>query len=1172
MHLLTFGKILLHCWQKLASTKFVLAMKLSIIIILAACLQVSAKGYSQTFKINLKEASLERVFNEIRKQGKIDFLFIDAVETRVGAITIDVKTDNIQEVLENVFKSYPYVSYSIENNLISVGMRSASNMPPPIDVTGKLVNEKGEPVVATVTVKGTKNAVSTDANGFFVLKDVKEDAVLVITGVGIETLELKVDGKSELNTISTKTKVVEGEEVLINTGYQKLKPNEMVGSVVQINNELINRSVSTDILTRLQGVSAGVLFDRGFDEHINQRSNIIIRGNSTILSNKQPLIVLDNFPFEGDITSINPNDVESITILKDAVASSIWGTRASNGVIVITTKKGRYNQRTRVTLNSNISLVDKPDLFYAPILSAADYIDIEAFLFRNRKYDADINSPLRPALTPAVEILLRRRNGDISASDSAAQLGLLKTLDVRHDIRDYFINRPVLQQYSLNVRGGGANNEYFFSAGYDRNLNTSTNFSRITLNGSNTYSFLDRKLEITTSILASHTQSKSLGSFGGSIYPYAQLATADGDPLPISLLRQGYIDTAGGGRLLDWRYFPLRERELIDDKTTGFNYRITVGAKYKILRGLDVDVKYLYEKQRTEVRSLKNQDSYFTRDYINQFSSINWSTGAVTRPVPLGGILDFQNVEYASQRLRGQLNYSTVWHNQHRITALAGGELGEATVDGNTYRYYGYNSDIGSSVPVDFVNNFLNYITNNPSTIGNMQSFSGLTDRFVSVYGNFGYIFNDRYSFSGSMRRDGSNIFGTGTNNKWKPLWSIGAGWDVSKERFYKLSWMPELRLRASYGYQGNVNNSIPALLTIAYSGGVNKWNLPIAQIRNPPNPDLRWENMRVINLGVDYSIKERITGSIEYYLKKGSDLIGDKLLPPSSGAPLTNRTNSADMRGHGIDVVINTRNLTGTFDWSTTFLFSYARDRVTKYQSVLSFISMYVIGSESPIVGNPVSSLYSFRWAGLDATGDPQGLIDGQISKNYTALVNSVDLNDMVYSGSRIPPYFGSVRNSFKWKDLSFSFNVTYKFGHVFRRPSIHYDGLFSGLNMGHTDYLERWTKPGDEQLTNVPALVYPANSGPTANRDFFYNNSEILVEKGDHIRLQDIRLDYDFKKQNLRKLPFESIKIYVYASNLGILWRANNQGIDPDYIPGVFSNTSLRGKTIATGIKIDF
>ncbi len=1162
-------------------TKTLRIMKLTAVIFLSACLAASANGHSQNVSLKVKDAPLEKVFNEIKKQTGYDFVYKTDVLEHAGKVTLSVQNASLQQVLDLCFKDQP-LTYKIFQSFIAVKSKAdPTNLidenlpPPPIDVHGRVVNEKGEPVAgASVQVKGDKTkGTSTDADGYFTLKGVDESATLVISGTNIEISEIRVGGKTDLTTINTKTKISEGEGVTINTGYQKQKINEITGSVVQINNELFNRAVSTDVLSRLQGITSGLLFQTGNEVFgNNQRNNLLIRSASTIFSNRSPLIVLDNFAFEGDISAIDPADVESVSILKDASSASIWGAKAGNGVIVITTRSGKYNHPLKITFNSSISFKDKPDLLYAPTLSSSDFVDLETFLYNRGAYNGNINSPYYPALSPVLEILVKRSTGQISAADSSAQLAALKNIDTRNDLSKYYLSSPVQQQYNLSLEGGSDIQQYFFSIGYNFNTSKTGTDNRLSINASNTYSLVNHRLEITTGLWYAQTLAKNYGSQYDFTYPYTQLATDDGTPLSIAKYRQGYIDTVGAGKLLDWTYYPLKEKDYANNKTLGINYRFNTSIKFKIIQGLDIDLKYQFGKRQTDVNNLYSQQTYYTRDLINQFTKINWSSGLVTRVIPLGGILDQSRSAYISQNARAQLNYNRAWNGEkHRVAILGGAEISDESTKGNSNRYYGYNDKNGSIIPVDYVNTYPNYITGSYFLIPNNEGLSELTNRYVSLFANGAYTFDGKYTLSASARKDGGNIFGAATNNKWRPLWSSGIKWNIDREAFYHSKWLPILNFRVTYGYQGNINNSIAALLTTrSLSNILNRWRLPVAVIQNYPNANLRWENVAQLNMRLDFGIKKDIiSGSIEYYRKKGTDIIGNQDLPPSSGVSSI-AANTANIKGQGFDITVNSSINIGKLKWSSNLLFSYAKDWVSNYKAKYTSIQPYVSGGINPIVGRPVSSLYSYKWAGLDpATGDPMGFTsDHQLSKNYSSLISSSNLNDMVYQGPTIAPYFGSFMNSFRLSNFSLSANISYKFGYVFRRGSINYANLVNQIDRGNTDYAFRWQNPGDEKNTNVPSFIYPTNS----NRDFFYSASEILTEKGDHIRFQDVRVGYDINKKSIRKLPVETIQIYLYASNLGIIWRSNKLGIDPDYVPYNNYLSGLPGKSYSIGINVGF
>ncbi|HTM97568.1 MAG TPA: hypothetical protein VL088_02440, partial [Pedobacter sp.] len=351
---------------------------------------------------------------------------------------------------------------------------------------------------------------------------------------------------------------------------------------------------------------------------------------------------------------------------------------------------------------------------------------------------------------------------------------------------------------------------------------------------------------------------------------------------------------------------------------------------------------------------------------------------------------------------------------------------------------------------------------------------------------------------------------------------------------------------------------------TARYTGPAVSTNLPFAMILNPPNPSLRWERVRVINGGIDFaSTGNRISGSVEYYYKNGFDLIGEAPYAPATGIS-SFKGNTANTAGKGIDFTVNTINIKGSFSWQTTALFSFINDKVSKY-----LLKSPTISYQVPVVGKPIQAVYAFPWAGLDPqNGDPQGYLNGALSKDYGSLLLNANEENMVYMGSLRPRYFGALRNTFSYAGFELSANISYRLGYVFRRNSIRYTSTTSGvidngLSSGNGDYGLRWQKPGDELLTNVPSL----SATSTIDRDNFYANSAALVEKADHIRFEDVTLSYATKGIKGLKKPFNTLTIYLNARDLGVLWKKTKTNLDPDYATSAYTPV----KTLAAGIKMN-
>jgi TonB-linked SusC/RagA family outer membrane protein len=1150
------------------SKVLLLIMKPFAAIAIAAFLFLPAEIFSQQVSLSVKDAPLQSVLKSIEQQTGVHFIYTKEQLFGTNPVSVDLKKAPLSQALKICFNNQP-VSYSIDGNFIVVKFIVPTDREKAGTIKGRVVDEKGDPVPRVTVMDNRTLATSfTNDKGDFLINDVSTSDTLIFTSINMETVREAVSGRTFF-VVSLKSKVLALGDVtvLMNNGYQNIPKERATGSFDFLNNELINRSVSTDILSRMDGVASGVIFNKNIIPSANDPT-FSIRGRSTIFANPQPLIVVDNFPYDGDINNINPNDVESITILKDAAAASIWGARSGNGVVVITTKKGSYNRKPRISVNTNFTISEKPDLFYLPSMSSADYVGVEEFLFSKGYYNSLIVRRY-PALSPAVDVLNQEKKGLISDNEADMQIAQLKNQDIRSDLEKYYYQYALSRQYSMNLSGGTANDQYYFSTGIDQNdASLVRNKSRrITLNANNTYSFWDHKIEFSSNIIftSTHFQNDNNGSAGVS-YPYANIADGSGRPLPVYLdYRKSYTDTAGQGLLLNWLYYPLKELELADNITDGTEYRILTGLKYNILKSLNATINYQYTNGRSDQINLYGEETYYTRNLINQFTQLDYSSGNVAYPIPLGSIQDKTAITYYSHNLRGQINFNNRWGTNHFIKAIAGAELKTLNNFSSSSRLYGYDENNSTSTNVDYVDYFLTRPLGLPSTLPTNELQVGSTDHFISYFANAAYTYRDAYTISASGRTDASNLFGVSTNQKTVPLWSIGLAWEISKEKFYKFKNIPYLKLRITDGYNGNVNKKVSAYTTAIYEG-TNIFNANYSNIVNPPNPLLRWEKINIINIGLDFATYNKsIEGTIEYYHKNGSDIIGNSPLAPQTGVTQFSG-NTAGIKGNGIDATINALLINKKIRWRLRLLWSYSSTIVSSYKLTQPAASNYISGNYvNPMEGKPYSSLFSYKWAGLDPqTGDPQGYINGSVSKLYPSLINPASVSDIVYSGTTDPVFFGSLLNNLSFGKWIFSFNVTYKMGNVFRRNSINYSALYAGTlstgSMGNKDYEKRWQNPGDETHTNVPSMIYPKNTA----RDQFYTNSSILIDKADQIRLKDAQLSYSIK---IKSLPIESLKLYFYTNNLWLIWKANKDGIDPDYV-----NSLPNPRAFSFGAKIDF
>lgn len=1149
--------------------KLFIAMKLTVLLTLAFNFQLLAGALAQKINIRVQDKPFKSVLREIQQQSGYSFIMENHYMRQARPVTLTLSDADISEALPILFAGQPF-GYSIRGKVVSAAPLTEAKPESPIKkiqlvqdtIWGTVTDSLGNPLAGvTVRIVGTNKGTTTNPQGRFQISESPENATLSFHLLGHNDVVRVASPDMNVSLFAVLDQLSEAE-VTVNTGYQNISKERAVGSFEVINNELLNRSVSTNFQDRLRGVTTGMRFTTN-DQTIgriqtnpnNRNTGITIRGESTYMSSTEPLIVVDNFPFEGELSSLNPNDIENVTILKDASAASIWGARSGNGVIVITTKRGKRNEKMKLDFVSNVTVSSKPDLFYSQrFLPAKDFIEVEQYLFDQGYFNFDINNSFNyPVVSPSVEIMALVRSGTISAEDGQARLAALAQYDVRNDYEKYVYQNAVNQQYSLGISGGTDNLTYRLSTGLDRNREEliRNGFNRIVVNSLNTYSPV-KNLQITAGINYSRSVT-SLNNeapdyivnnfnYQGSMFPYTRLADDQGNHLDVlTKLRESYLQQAEERGYLDWRYRPLDEIYLSDNTTKVNSIMARLSASYQIIPQLAIEVNYQNEQQRITGRNHRSQDTYYVRDMINTFTVYNAEANALTSNYPLGGMLSTNNYDWSSNTLRGQLNYNQQF-GKHAVYSIAGSEIRELKTNGFSQTFIGYDDQFGTSVStLDFVTFYPTSPSGASRLLGIGSIVTGIDNRFISYYANASYSYDNKYILSLSGRRDGANLFGAKTNNRFTPLWSAGAGWKISRESFYNTEAIPYLQLRATYGFNGNTYSRGTALLTARYSiegmtGAQTLVNL------TAPNSELKWERVENINLGLDFHSKDQIiSGTIEYYIKNGIDLVQPTDLPPQTGF-LTYTANTAKTRTQGMDVNLTARILDRKLKWSTNLLLSVLKDEIVRYDAPYTSIS-----TSGGIEGKPLHALFAYKWEGLNPeTGAPVGLLNGTKSEDYGAIYNNLDPEQLVYTGSALPTTFGALRNDFSYKDFTLSFNILYSLNYFFRRPSIstNYTGMLTAEK--HTDYSKRWQNPGDELTTSVPSLVYPAD----ANRSNFYQYSEALITSGDHIRLQDIQFSYDFTNLIPNNNKSKKLYAFIYANNLGIIWRKNDYNIDPNSI----------------------
>ncbi|MCS3556614.1 MULTISPECIES: SusC/RagA family TonB-linked outer membrane protein [unclassified Sphingobacterium] len=1019
----------------------------------------------------------------------------------------------------------------------------------------------------SVRVEAEKARTSTKKDGTFSLSVGSLKGLVKFTYVGFKSQEINyTSGVSIIVKLIPDDNKLEEVEV-VSTGYQKIPKERATGSFEFVDNKLFNRKVSTDFVSRLEDVVPSISVYKGFSNSKGAIMNMNIRGMSSFkIDNSVPLIVIDGIPYDskladyglGNFNNINPNDIENITVLKDAAAASIWGAQSGNGVIVITTKRGKFANKAEVLFNTNISVTDKPNLYYFPQINTSDYIDLQKLIFDKGKYNTGFNR-WNTSLQPILWMMKNQRDGKISEEQLNAELDKLRGIDMRDDFTKYIYRKAINQQYNVQLRAGGEKVNTLFSAGYDKNKNdvVTSSYERLVLKSVSQFKPVKR-LQLEMGITYTEAKGKEsaipveynqLGA-GLANFPYLRLADDNGSPLNVGIGQKHPVfqDTVAGGKLLDWTYNPLNELYESQEVQKINETLLNLSANYSFDFGLSLHGLYGYQRNFNPISNWKGIGTFAVRDEINYYS--NWNSNTVTWNLPVGDQL--VNTDWNSLVHQGRLNaqYNKSWKEKHELNALVGFDIREMNKELKVSQYYGFDPETGSFQSVQYGKEVR--VWNGKQGVNNLidrNSYQSYTNRFLSSYGNFSYSYLQRYIVSGSFRKDASNLFGVKSNDRGQPFWSVGGAWLMSKENFLKSTVLNLLKLRVTYGYNGNVNNSVSAYPIMNISSNANNiTGQNYATIGTPPNPKLRWERVANTNFGADFGIwNNRLSGSIEYYKKLSKDLVSPSPIDPTSGYNLLS-INYGNIRSRGWDVSLHAIPLISKdWEWRNDLVFSYCRTIVTKsYIDPSASSSLYMVSADArlttPVEGADIFSLLTYKWAGLDPVdGSPRAYLNNEISKDYVSIINS-KIQDLQNNGSTVPLYFGSFRNSVRYKIAELSWNISYQLGHKFLRSTFSNDQFLTN-GSSHSDYALRWQNPGDELLTDVPAFMYPNNAFSSQ----VYYRSSALVENAGQIKLRDIQFSLELPWA--KRIGLKDMRVYGYFQNVCTIWKANKKGIDPEF-----------------------
>ncbi|SMC48582.1 SusC/RagA family TonB-linked outer membrane protein [Pedobacter africanus] len=1129
--------------QRTELKKWLMRINFTCIMLLFAFMQSALATRGQRINLSYKNASIESVFNDIRKQSGYDFIYPKSLVKGSKLVSIQARNEMLRDVLNQLFIDQLF-TYTLENRTIilkekekTVTERIREIFAQSIDVKGRVLAEDGEPLAgANVQVKGYKINVLTNKKGEFSLKDLPDNATLVISYVGFATKEIRLGNRpQDLGDIKLVMSMSELAEValVINTGYQKLSQERATGSYGVVTTERLESRLATDLRSALEGQLTGVVLDK--------KGNIEVRGVSTfIAAEKNPLVVVDGYPIEGGIENINPLNVSSITVLKDGVAASIYGSRAANGVIVVTTKTGTAGG-PKLTYNGLVNFVSMPNLDDLNRASTSDYIDAELDLFRQNPNGPSTVS--KGNMSRVTYLMMQVRENKISEAEAMAEINRLRNVNGLKQFEDQFFRPEFSNQHNINISGATEKNNYNVALNL---LDTRENF----IQSNSTRLILDIKNEwkpfkfLTAGVLLNAVYNNRLTPYrdytsligynsASVLQPYTELLNGNGNPAAVWGLSQykqdTYKKTPG---MKDWTNVPLNDISKETRRNVDFQTRIGGFLRAELFEGLTAELGGSWQRGSTQVKELRDADSYGVRIAYNDATSLK---NIANHYLPDGGIIDESRNINQNWTLRSQLNYNRSFNNyKHRITALVGNEVRKLTFDNNRIETrVGYNAIAGSFVPMNLKDyNAGQY--NADMLMGrnislNPGSYQYRDNRFVSWYGNASYEYDNRFILSGSIRMDLTNFFGTDPKYRYRPLWSIGGTYKMAEEAFFRNDWVSRLNVRASYGVSGNISlNQGPFL--ILSTGAFNNTTGGVSYgVASPPNNQLRWERTKIVNLGIDFSAwNSRFNASIDYYTKNSTDLLAAEAADPTSGFATVTK-NAGKMSNSGVEIALNADLIRNrNFRWNIGPNFSYNYNNVKSYNVVRNYASSYATANGILVAGYPADGLWGYRFAGLNNLGE------AQVYNAANNIIKPGDATtaDVVYQGTLRPKFDLSLSNTFKYKNWDLTMLFISKLGHKYRKDN------FSGSNYLNRHVAERWQKPGDELNTIYPVLR-------EWNMDMFtFPYVDALIGNAGYVKLRDLTLSYNLERF-AKKIKMSNAKVFVQGRNL---FRITAKGTDID------------------------
>jgi len=1089
--------------------KLLLVVKLTTFLLIIALIQASARGYSQKISLNETGASLTKVLSTIKQQSGYTFLYTDQ-DLENKKITVHVKNADIEETLKACFQNLS-IDYKIVDKNILLKIKQQPEAPPnvvaapPVVVTGKVVDEKGQPLPGvTIKIKGSNLNWITDEKGEFKALLTSTDVVMQFSSVGYIMREMPVSQLNSPFVITLKEDISKLDEIQV-IAYGQTTKRQNTGDVTTISSKTIQQYPTTNVLDALQGTVPGLSVYKNTGNP-NGTYEVQIRGING-LNGGAPLYVVDGIPYQGGsylsqnlnlgantalgrapngydaMSFINPLDIESISILKDADATAIYGSRGADGVILITTKKGKYGT-PKIDASIYTGITDVGHM--QPMLNEQQYLQM--------RHEAKAND-----------------HSAISATD----YDINGTWDTTRNVnwqKQLIGGFGHLTNAQVGISGGTQLLQYRISGGYNRTTNMEQ------LGGS------DQSGNMHVSLTSSTADNKFTVSFtGGYLYDVSTLPQADLVSYITFAPDAPALYNSNGTLNFQNNTFPnpLLQKNQIN-RTPSSNLLSSLILSYKPVKDLEIKLTAGYNRQQ-----------------LNEF--LGTPTTVFPPYQPGASNSQFTNDANTTWSVEPQVNYNKKI-GKGKLSATVGTSLQSQGSSSVSLRVTGYSSDL-----------LLSSLTAGTS-ITTVSPYFFSPEKFSAVFGRVAYSWDEKYFIDLSARDDGSSNFGP--NKQFHVFSAAGANWIFSEEKFVKdnLSFLSFGKLRGSYGSTGRDNISPYSYLSTYSSNGVSYQGTAGLVPTRLPNPDLSWETTKKAELSLELQfLKGRIAFETNFYRNRTSGTLAGSQLSLVTGFSSINENIPDVVQNQGFDASLTTTNIAGSnFTWSTTFLFTRDRNKLVSFPSLQT--SAY---ANSLIIGQPVNIIHTYRFAGVSPqTGIYQfytaggAITSSPAAADQTALIN---IN---------PDFYGSVQNSFRYKQftLSFLFRFIKQTGrNAFFNIGIIPPGFANDVNY-NTLVLNRWQKPGD--ITNIQRygtnfnLLFAQNSALQSN--YAYGDAS-------YIRLQNLSLAYQLPPVFTSKLGIQNLQIFVQGDNLWTITGYN--GIDPEN-QSAFSLPPLR--MVTAGLRL--